>query len=159
MVNVSSFLVDWTIRFLENKDAIRKEIVNIEKNVSGFDFTVHYMDKVKYFIIVSILVDRLFNEIKNEDYIGFITLNNLSNIGFTVSNWKRLIGFKSLNIFFVNPFSSLNKVWTINPYTHDKICDKTSLELGLKSIAQEVESIGMEELNNKIKLLKEESAL
>ena len=76
-----------------------------------------------------------------------------------MSNWKRLVDLKFLNIYFVNPFSGSEKVWIINPYIHDRICDKSSLELGIESMAEMVEIIGLEELNNKIKLLKEESGL
>ena len=66
---------------------------------------------------------------------------------------------KFLNIYFVNPFSSSDKIWTINLPIHDKVCDKAPLELGLRAMAEMVVPIRIEELNNKIKLLKEESGL
>ena len=159
MNNVNSFLADWSIRFLKNKDSIKKEIVDIEKNKNGFDFTINYKDKTKYFIIRPILQNDMFDKIKWEEYFGIITLNNFVNIRFVVSNWKKIVDFKFLNIYFANPFSSSDKIWTINPYTHDKVCDKASLELGLRAMAEMVAPIGIEELNNKIKLLKEESGL
>jgi len=52
----------------------------------------------------------------------------------------------------VNPFSSSDKVWTICPYIHDKICDAASLQAGLEAMAEMVETIDAEELNRKIKL-------
>ena len=154
MDNVNSFLADWSIRFLENKDAIKREIINIEKGKDGFDSIISYKDKIKCFIIVPTLEINIFDKVKNEGYYGIFTLNNPINIRFAVSNWKRLADFKFLNIYFVNPFSSSDKVWAICPYIHDRICDKSSLELGLKSMAEMVEIIGLEELSNKIKSLK-----
>ena len=94
------------------------------------------------------------SELKNDGYNGIFTLNNASNINFVVTNWKQLVGFRFLNIYFVNPFSDSDKVWVICPYIHDKICDKSSLEAGLKSMSEMVNPIGSEELNNKIKLLR-----
>jgi len=172
MGNVNSFVVDWSIRFLENKDAIKGEIDNIEKNTrkptdgsepvsgttsggkDGFDFIINYKDKTKYFIVSLTLDNSIFSKLKNDGYNGIFTLNNSTNIRFIVSNWKQLVEFKFLNIYFINPFSDSDKVWVICPYIHDKVCDKTSLEAGLESMSETVNPIGSEELNNKIKLLR-----
>jgi hypothetical protein len=157
MGNVDSFLVDWSIRFLENNDSIKKEIVKIQKDKERSGFTIDYKDKMKYFIVVPILDTSVFDKIDDGKYFGIIALNTPANIRLVVSEWKKLADFKSLSIYFVNPFSCSDKVWVINPYIHDKICDKASLESGLKSMAEMVEGIGIEELNKKIKLLKGES--
>lgn len=159
MAEVNSYLVDWSIRFLENKDAIRKEILKIEKNDDGSDFTAHYKDKAKYFMVIPALAEDIFGKMQIDSALGIFTLNNFANIRFVVSEWKRLIEFKFLNIYFINPFSSADKVWAINPYVHNKICDNASLEPGLKSMSEMVAPLGTEELNNKIKALKEESGL
>ena len=158
MVNIDSFLIDWCIRFLQNKDSIRKEIINIEKTQQNA-FTIHYKEKVKYFFIASILNNDIFNNLKVDGFTGIFALNNPSNIRFIVTEWKKLIGLKFLNIFFINPFSSTDKVWVINPYIHDRIFDISSLELGLKSMAEMVTPLGIEELSNKIRMPKEEPVL
>ena len=158
MDNAHSFLVEWSIRFLQNKDSIRKEIINIEKNQQNA-FAIHYKDKIKYFFIAAILDNGVFNNLNMDSFIGIFTLNNPSNIRFVVTEWKKLKEFKFLSIFFINPLSSTEKVWAISPYIHDRICDKSSLELGLKSMAEMVTPLGIEELSNKIRLLKEEPAL
>ena len=155
MDNVNSFLFDWAIRFLENKDTIRKEIINIEKNENNSDFIIHYKDKVMYFIIKPILEGNIFSRINVNDSYGIFTLNNAANVRFVVTEWRNLVEFKFLRIYFINPFSSADKVWAISPYIHDRICDKASLELGLKSMAEMVMPIGVEELSNKLRLLKE----
>mgnify|MGYP000014626821 CR=1 FL=1 len=157
MNDANSFLVDWSIRFFENKDSIKNEIVNIERNKDVFDFTINYKDKINYFIIVLSLENNIFDSLKTDNYYGIITLNNPVNIRFVINEWKKLADFKFLSIYFVNPFSGSEKVWTINPNIHDKVCDIASLELGLRTMAEMVAPIGIEELNNKIKLLKEES--
>lgn len=158
MADIDSFLIDWCIRFLQNKDSIRKEIINIGKNQQN-SFTVHYKDKVKHFFIAPILNRDILTHLKIETSIGIFTLNNPSNIRFIVTEWKKLTELKFLNIFFINPFSSTDKAWTINPHIHDRICDISSLELGLKSMAEMVTPLGIEELSNKIRILKEEPAL
>jgi len=158
MNDVDSFLIDWCIRFLQNKDSIRREIINIEKTQQNA-FAIHYKGKVKYFFIATILNNDIFNNLKMDSFIGIFTLNNPSNIRFIVTEWKKLIEFKFLSIFFINPLSSTEKVWAISPYIHDRICDSSSLELGLKSMAEMVTPLGIEELNNKVRLLKEEPAL
>ena len=158
MADVDSFLIGWCIRFLQNKDSLRKEIISIEKTRQNA-FIIHYKDKVKYFFIATILNNDIFNNLNMDGFIGIFTLNNPSNIRFVVTEWKKLTEFKFLSIFFINPISTAEKAWAISPYIHDRICDKSSLELGLKSMAEMVIPLGIEELNNKIRRLKEEPAL
>ena len=158
MADVDSFLTGWCIRFLKNRDSIRKEIINIEKTQQNA-FAIHYKDKVKYFFIAAILDNGVFNNLNMDSFIGIFTLNNPSNIRFVVTEWKKLTEFKFLSICFINPFSAADKIWGISPYIHDRICDKSSLELGLKSMAEMVAPLGIEELNNKVRMLKEEPAL
>ena len=159
MHDVNSYLIDWAIRFLENRDVIRKNILSVKKKSDGFDFIVHYKDNIKYFIVSQILEINLFKRIKKEDNTGIFTLNNKDNIRFVVNKWRELSGMQFLSIYFINPFSNLDKVWIIQPYVHDNVCDKSSLELGLKSMSEMVETIGGFELEQKIKLKKEESDL
>ena len=159
MNGINSFLTDWGIRFLENKDSIRKEIAGIDKNCDGFDFIINCKDKAKCFIVMPLLEDDIFTRLKEDSYFGAITLNNPANIRFVAGHWDKLASFKFLSIYFVNPFSESDKAWAIIPQVHNKICDRASLELGLKSIAEMVAPLGVEELNNKVRLLREESGL
>jgi len=157
MGNSNSFLIGWAIRFIENRGSIRRDITNIEKNKDGFEFIVNYKDKSRYFVVETALDNSLFSKLKNDKNYGVFTLNNGPNTKFIIDNWKKLIGFSSLSLFFANPFSTLDKVWIINPYIHDKICDVSSLRTGLKSMASMVEIIDKAGLEKKIKLEKEES--
>ena len=158
-MHVNSFLIDWSVRFLENKDFIQKQIENIKKNKNESNFIIHYKDNVKYFALKTNLEEDIFNKLKNDEHFGIITLNTSSNISFVVNSWEKLIKFKFLSIYFINPFSKLDKVWILFPCVHDKICDKTSLEQGLKSMSGMVEQINYNELEQKLKSKTEESAL
>ncbi|MBW2975913.1 hypothetical protein KY347_00545 [Candidatus Woesearchaeota archaeon] len=149
MNKINSFLAEWGIRFLENKDAVKKEITGIEKNNGECDFVVHYKEKARHFIVMPLLEANIFNRIRADEYVGIITLNNEANIKFAASEWKRLSSLEFLIVYFVNPFSGSGKVWAISPHIHDKICDKSSLELGLNSMAEMVEPISLEELKSK----------
>jgi len=154
MDKVHDFLVEWAERFVRNKDILEKRIESIEKKVSGFDFVVRYGDKEQFFIVNQKINDLSFlDSFEKDKNMCIVTLNDKSNLDIVLRNWKKLSEYKFLSIIFVNPFSQLDKKWIIHPYTHNKICDKNSLELGLKAMFEVVEPIKEEglllKLNNK----------
>ena len=153
MDSAHSFLVEWTLNFLKNKDILTKKIEKIDHNKDGFDIYIKYNDREQYVAIISDLknLDSVINKINNNAYFTIVALNSKENFGILMKSWKRLVDFKFLSIMLVNPFSGLDKKWIIFPYTHHKICDESSLELGLKSIFETVEQIGEEQLIAKIK--------
>ncbi len=57
MDNINSFLTEWTIDYIKNKDVLVKKIVAIEKNKEGFDIVVKYKDKTSFFIIRPLVKD------------------------------------------------------------------------------------------------------
>ena len=77
MDHVNSFVIDWSIRFLENKDSIKGYIVNIEKNKDKFDYIINYNDRKKYFIIKLNLDEEIFKIIKMIFILGFLPLITL----------------------------------------------------------------------------------
>ena len=158
-MQIDSFLIDWSVRYLENKDFIRKRIEDIKKNKNESNFIIYYKDKVKYFTLKTNLDEDIFNILKNDEHFGIITLNTSSNISFVVNKWEKLIKFKFLSIYFINPYSKHDKVWILVPDVHDKICDKTYLEQGIKSMSEMVERIDYNELEQKLKSKTEESVL
>lgn len=147
-----AFMLEWTINFVKNKDIISKKIEKIENGKDGFDLYVKYKDREQYFIIVLdiIDIDSIIRRISNNAYFSLVTLNSKENFDAVLKNRSRLIGFKFLNIIFVNPFSGLDKKWIIFPYTHHKISDESSLENGLKAMFAMVEPIEEEQLVAKI---------
>ena len=147
-----SFLVDWTISFIKNKDVISKKIEKIENGKDGFDLYIKYKDREQYFIIAEniIDIDSIIKKINNDFYFSIVTLNSKENFDSVLKNWNKLINFKFLNIIFVNPFSELDKKWIIFPHTHNKISDEKALETGLKSMFAMVEPIEEQQLLAKI---------
>ncbi len=147
-----TFLVEWTVNFVKNKDMIAKKIEHIENGKNGFDLYVKYKDREHYLIIVPKLSDlgSVIQRIDNEHHFSIVSLNSKENFDAILKNWNRLIGFKFLNIMLINPFSELDKKWIIFPYTHHRICDESSLETGLKSMFSMVEPIEEQQLMAKL---------
>ncbi|MBI2654583.1 hypothetical protein HYX02_07315 [Candidatus Woesearchaeota archaeon] len=147
-----SYLLEWAINFVKNKDIVSKKIEAIENGRNGFDLYVKYKDREQYFLIIPKIedIDSIIQKINNENYFSIVTLNSKENFEVILKNWGKLIGFKFLNIIFVNPFSELDKKWIIFPHTHHKICDESALETGLKSMFGMVEPIEEEQLAAKI---------
>lgn len=148
----SSFLAEWTINFIKNKDIISKKIENIENGRNGFDIHVKYRDREQYFVIAPSLsnIDSIIQKIDNHAHYTIVTLNSKENFDAMLKNWAKLVNFKFLSIIFANPFSELDKKWIIFPFTHHKVCDESSLENGLKSMFDMVEPIEEEQLLVKI---------
>jgi hypothetical protein len=140
-MDARSFLAEWTVGFLKNRDLIAKKIKNIEMNKDGFDLCVKYSDREQYIIVMPILkeLDPIIRKFNNNSYFTIVALNSKDNLQILLKIWNRLIDFKFLNIIFANPFSSTDKKWMVHPHTHHKICDEASLELGLKSMFEMVE--------------------
>ena len=147
-----SFLVDWTIDYIKNRDIAAKKIEHIENGKDGFDLYVKYKDREQYFMIIARIedIDSITQRLNNDAYFSIVTLNSKENFNTIVKNWSKLINFKFLNIIFANPFSEIDKKWIIFPHTHHKICDESSLENGLKSMFSMVEPIEEEQLTAKI---------
>src|SRR3989338_9079960 len=140
---VVSFLREWAVSYVKNKDIIAGNIEGIEENKDGFDIIVRYKDKISFFIIRPLLKDaeEIIKKMDKEGHYGLVMLNNKENLNIVIWNWKRLIEFKNLCVYFVNPFSQLDKKWLVFPCTHSRICDENSLETGLKAMFEMVEPI------------------
>jgi|SRR3989344_4023970 len=153
MESAHSFLVRWTLDFLKNKDILTKRIVSIENNKDGFDMYIKYKDRDQYVMVIPQLKDigAMIGKISNDSYFTIVALNSSENFEVLLKSWKKFIDFKFLNIIFVNPFSGLDKKWIVFPYTHHRVGDESSLELGLKSMFDMVEPIEEEQLISKIK--------
>ena len=155
------FLKEWFIRFLQNRDLVRKNIVGIGSE-EGFDFKVNYKDKAVNFLIIPILERSILEIINNESNngnLGVVALNNFQNIKFLYVNWEKFKGMRFLSLYFVNPFSNADKAWILNPYIHDRICDKNSLEMGLKAMAEMVEPINYEKAMERLRLERQAAGL
>ena len=145
---MNQFLVDWCIRFLENRDTIRREIVSVGERKET-SFSINYKNTTKQFLIAPKLDAEVLKMI-GEEPSGFFILNNVYNISFIITHWQRLSSKKNLMLYFINPFSNQDKAWAINPYVHNMVCDPDSLELGIKAMAEMVEETSQEILEKQL---------
>lgn len=142
MDKIKEFLAEWTISFLRNKDIIAKKIESIEQNKEGFDLKVVYKDKTQFFLAIMKIVDmsRILESFKDENgHYGIVTFNMQENVDAMINNWDKLCKFRFLSVYFINPWSDADKKWIIYPYTHNNICERDSLAMGIKSMSEMVE--------------------
>jgi hypothetical protein len=143
------FLIDWIIKYLQNRDVMQKKIESIEQGKANCDVYVKYKDK-EQFIVCAPMIDKISDIVSKlgdkDKYYTIVTFNNSKNLKSLIDGWKKVVEFKFLNMFFINPFSGLDKKWVIFPYTHNQICDKSSLQRGLKSMFETVEPIIEQEI-------------
>jgi hypothetical protein len=71
----------------------------------------------------------------------FVTLNRKENLKFLTDSWKAISAVKEISIIFINPDSELETKWIIRPYVHSRVCDDSSLKIGLKSMFETVDEI------------------
>jgi len=148
-----SYLVDWTINYLKNKDLLVKKIELVEKNKDGFDVYIKFKDKEQFFIVKPIIesVDEALSKFDFENYFGLVVFNTAGNFDVLIKNWDKFAKFKHLCVYFVNPFSQLDRRWVIYPYTHNNICEKSALEKGLRSMFDMVEPLTEEQIKDRFK--------
>ena len=141
---IVKFLREWAVSYVNHRDMLTKNIINIKEEQDKV--IVKFKDKEQIFLIRPTADDSVIQGINKDKNIGIIMLNSKENLDFLMNKWNKLIKFDKLTIFFVNPFSELEKKWFISPYVHNKICDKDSLKLGLKTMFETVESITEKEI-------------
>jgi len=135
-------LVDWIITYFKNKDAILKNIVSIDKG-KKFDVCINYEDKKVNVIVEPTITDfrKIISKFDVEGHFCLVVSNSTENLKVVIENWGKIIMFKNMGIYFVNPNSQTDKKWVIFPYVHNKICDEKTLKLGLKSMFDMVEAV------------------
>ena len=140
---VHDYLVDWVINYLKNRDLLVKRIETIEKDNSGFDVYVKFKDKEQFFIISPLMkeVDKALSKFDPDRHFGLVVLNTTGNFDALVKEWGKFVKFKHLSVYFVNPFSQLDKRWIIFPYTHNNICGEGALKKGLMAMFEMVEPV------------------
>ena len=136
-------LVDWIVDYLKNKDLYLRKIEVIEKNKKGFDVYVKFKDREQFFVVEPVIenIDNVFSKFNSEGYFGLVVLNTIGNLDILTKNWDKFVKFEHLCVYFVNPFSKLDKKWIIYPYVHNNICEKDALEKGLKTMFEVVEPL------------------
>lgn len=152
-MDAHKYLSEWIRYYFISKDAFYHKIksINVEEDC---DFLITEEEVKKVVFIIEIFTDKAFLDkfvnynVPNTEII-LITLNNKSNISFLYSNWKEFLAFKSLSIYFINPFSLIDKRWIICPYIHNKISEPSALKRGLESMGEQVDYITKEDVLEK----------
>ena len=157
MSKAKEFLVDWVEKYFNNRNLMLHSIEKIEKNKNNVDIymtlnrgKLHLVLVEPYLTKVDSLLKKLLPFKTNK--LSLFILNTKENFEIILANWDKLAKFDSLfNIYFMNPFSKLDKKWTIYPMTHNSMTDKKSLKPGLQSLAANVDWISKEEYEKIIK--------
>ena len=140
--NPKKYLNEWIIRFIKNKDLVLKRIVDIKETDEGI--LVTEKEKKVLMIVEKDLSNfkKSLEKLKEYDFCSLVVYNTKDNFDILIKNWDELSSFKRhFSIYFVNPFSTLEKRWVIFPYTHNMLTEKENLKLSLKSIAELVDQI------------------
>jgi len=144
-----SYLTDWIINYLKNRDIMFRKIEEVKKNKAGFDAYVKFKDREQFILVRPVIdVDELFNGVDEGKHLLIVVLNTISNFQMLLKNWDKFTRFKHLSVYFVNPFSKLDKKWVIHPYTHNNICEQNALEKGLKAMFEMVEPLKEENIRD-----------
>ena len=147
------FLKDWIIHFIKNRDMVFRKVISIDVNKKGFDIIVKYKGKEQFFLVEPVIqdIDNMIGKLDKDGNYALVVFNTAENFNMVVEKWDKLIEFKSLKMYFVNPFSNLDKKWIISPFTHHRICDESSLKTGLKSMFEMVEPLSEGQIEAKFK--------
>ena len=137
MGNAQIVLREWCIRFLENRDAIKKEIESVLDSTDD-SFRIKYKTGIQEFLICMQLDESFFQRV-TPNTKGVFVLQNNSSITFLIKEWKEFCELKNVMFYFSNPFSKRELFWIINPSVHNQICDPESLEKGIHAMAEMVD--------------------
>lgn len=137
--NIKDILKQWIEDFLMNKDLIQKKIIGIERS-SDFDSLIRYKDKEVHISVQPFMkeIDAVISKMKPESEAIVVVLNTEENLKILIEKWQSLKKFPKLSFYFVNPNSSMEKKWIINPYIHSRWCDESTLKMGLRSMFETV---------------------
>ncbi len=125
-------LREWISHYIVFKDAIKKQIVDIQEKQDVI--LVREKGGEKTYYINTDLTQLLKKKNKGKTY--YVCLNNKHNVGVLLRYWETLIDNKQLTILFVHP--SLNEVWMISPTTHELISEKESLKEGILTLHKSI---------------------
>jgi ribosomal protein S1 len=143
---IESFLLEWAENYFKSRDAFHKKIVSISHESDSI--LMEFKDKKEKIVALPELEN--ISNLDLDKNVSIITLNNRKNLDTLYNKWKSLSSHKSLKIYFINPLSSTERKWTINPHVHSMICDESSLKQGLTSLFETVEPLTEEILKARL---------
>jgi len=144
---VTKYLREWVVRFLKNRDLIFKQIQSLEEKDD--EILVKFKEKEHLYVVQPFLDKLDFKKFEtNHQHKSLVAYNTKKNVDFLVKNWEKFVELgRNFSIFFINPFSKMEKRWILYPHTHNSISEGQNIELGLKSLSERVEITTEEDLN------------
>jgi hypothetical protein len=130
----TKYLLDWFVRYIKNRDLAFRKISSVKEE--GNKVIVENKDGKKIHYYVEPFPEdfgKLAAGMKEESK-GLVIYNTPENFENMIKAWKKLASVPDLTIYFVNPFSKIERRWIIRPHVHDKISDADSLKEGLNSM-------------------------
>jgi hypothetical protein len=140
------------LQFVKSRDAFFRKISKIEENVPNADFLVQYKDgKQQPYLMVPNMenTQNVLSSFSKDQQIALVTLNNKKNRNELVKNWKAVVPYKLLTIYFANPYANGEKKWVVMPHVHSKVCDESSLGAGFNSLSELIEDISEDDVASK----------
>lgn len=141
--------MDWFSRYLKNRDLVFRKIAKLTEEddrviteMKDGKKTVYLVDPFPEDIVKS----ADFNPGEGAAMKGLVIYHTKENFDNIVKSWDTLAGITGLTIFSLNPYSTLDKKWIINPRTHALVSDADSLKEGLKAMFETVEPITREKI-------------
>jgi len=125
-------LIEWTEQHIRSKDIIKQEVNYINKKEEKL--VVEYKDRKREFLIMPFIDD----DILLENHTAIVTLNTDKNFQWLLSKWNKVASYDDLYVYFINPNLPTDNKWIICPYIHNKVSDKETFELGLRSLFESV---------------------
>ncbi len=133
-------LKSWLITYIKHRNINTKSIVSIDDAKKGL-VVVKYVDKEVFYPLKETLEDFVFLKNFEGKHIDLVVLNKVANLKILLKNWEELSQKTGLKVIFVNPYSKSDKRWIIIPYIHNRISDKKTLSVGLKTLFESVEVV------------------
>ncbi|MBW2972480.1 hypothetical protein KY359_05580 [Candidatus Woesearchaeota archaeon] len=142
----TEYLAEWFIRYTKNRDLIFKKISEIKQQENKIIVSQKDGKQVHYYVEPFPDDFPKLAEAMKEEHKGLIIYNSKENFDNMIKSWKQLSAIPNLTLYFVNPFSKIEKRWIINPNVHSKVSDAQSLKEGLNSMYIMVDPISKEEV-------------
>ncbi len=138
MADWNKTIIEWAENYLRYRDLAQNKIREMKPEKDRI--VVLHKDGSREMVISAPDLPKLDPKAVSGPTI-FVTLNKKENLKFLADNWKVLSAVKEISVIFINPDSQLDTKWIIRPFVHNRICDDSSLKLGLKSMFETVDEI------------------
>ncbi len=147
-MDATAYLKEWTKHFFKNRDIITKQIESITEEADGL--LIKRKDKEEKVMVKPALGNAdEFTALDKTKRYALIVLNNKANADKLIEIWNTLKMVPNLVVYFINPFSSTDLKWVIQPAVHEKIMDRLTFKTGIYAMFETVQPITLQELEQK----------